>query len=477
MEMCCTNYERNLLKEDVHMTKVNPPVKKNEIVEMEFIDMTHEGDGVGKVNGYPLFVPYGLPGERAKVKVLKVKKNFGYGKLIEITKQSTERIEPPCDVFYQCGGCQLQHMSYEMQLKVKQKQVQDALRKIGHIEDIPIHPTIGMEDPWRYRNKVQIPVRGKDGRLETGFFRKRSHDIIDMDTCPITHEQNDRMVEAVRRIAEDAGITPYDEENHRGTLRHIMVRNGQATDEIMIVLVTRTEQLNNVEKIVKEITKSYPNIKSIIQNINSKRTNVILGDKTKVLWGEEYIYDTIGDIKFAISAKSFYQINPVQTKKLYDKALEYANLTGQETVIDAYCGIGTISLFLAKHAKKVFGVEIVPEAIDDAKNNAKLNGIDNAEFFVGAAEKVMSWWKAQGLKPDVVVVDPPRKGCDEELLQAIIEMKPKKVVYVSCNPSTLARDLRILEDGGFKTVEVQPVDMFPQTSHVECVSQIVLREN
>jgi 23S rRNA (uracil1939-C5)-methyltransferase len=473
MEMCCTNYERNLLKEDVHMTKVNPPVKKNEIVEMEFIDMTHEGDGVGKVNGYPLFVPYGLPGERAKVKVLKVKKNFGYGKLIEITKQSTERIEPPCDVFYQCGGCQLQHMSYEMQLKVKQKQVQDALRKIGHIEDIPIHPTIGMEDPWRYRNKVQIPVRGKDGRLETGFFRKRSHDIIDMDTCPITHEQNDRMVEAVRRIAEDAGITPYDEENHRGTLRHIMVRNGQATDEIMIVLVTRTEQLNNVEKIVKEITKSYPNIKSIIQNINSKRTNVILGDKTKVLWGEEYIYDTIGDIKFAISAKSFYQINPVQTKKLYDKALEYANLTGQETVIDAYCGIGTISLFLAKRAKKVFGVEIVPEAIDDAKNNAKLNGIDNAEFFVGAAEKVMSWWKAQGLKPDVVVVDPPRKGCDEELLQAIIEMKPKKVVYVSCNPSTLARDLRILEDGGFKTVEVQPVDMFPQTSHVECCALLI----
>ncbi|WP_102028779.1 23S rRNA (uracil(1939)-C(5))-methyltransferase RlmD [Salirhabdus sp. Marseille-P4669] len=456
------------------MAKLKPPVEKNEMVELTFEDVTHEGDAVGKVNGYPLFVPYGLPGEKAIVKVLKVKKNFGYGKLMKVLEQSPARIEPPCDVFYQCGGCQLQHMSYEMQLEVKQKQVKDALRKLGHIEGIPIHPTIGMEDPWRYRNKVQIPVRGVEGRLETGFFKKRSHDIIDMDTCPITDEQNDRMVEAIRRIAEDAGIAPYDEEHHKGTLRHIMVRNGKATNEIMIVLVTRTEKLDYEEKIVNEIHKAYPNVKSIIQNVNSKRTNVILGHQTKVLWGEEYIYDTIGDVKFAISAKSFYQINPTQTKKLYDQALKYANLTGSETVIDAYCGIGTISLFLAKNAKKVYGVEIVPEAIEDAKNNAKLNGIDNAEFFVGAAEKVMTWWKAQGLKPDVIVVDPPRKGCDEALLQAMIDMKPKKIVYVSCNPSTLARDLRILEDGGFKTLEVQPVDMFPQTSHIEAVANVVL---
>ena len=454
------------------MAKVDLPVNKNDIIELQFEDITHEGDGVGKVNGYPLFVPYGLPGEKAKVKVLKVKKNFGYGKLLEVLELSPARIEPPCDVFYQCGGCQLQHMSYEMQLDMKRKQVKNVLRKIGHIDNIPIHPTIGMEDPWRYRNKVQIPVRGIDGRLETGFYKKRSHEIIDMDTCPITDEQNDRMVEAVRRIAEDAGITPYDEDKHKGTLRHIMVRNGKATNELMIVLVTRTEQLDHKEKIVKEIHKAYPNVKSIIQNVNPKRTNVILGDKTKVLWGEEYIYDNIGDIKFAISAKSFYQVNPPQTKKLYDKALEYANLTGGETVIDAYCGIGTISLFLAKQAKKVYGVEIVPEAIADAKENARLNNIDNVDFYVGEAEKVMPWWKAQGLSPDVIVVDPPRKGCEQNLLDAMIEMNPERIVYVSCNPATLARDLKILEEGGYETKQLQPVDMFPQTGHIECVAQL-----
>ncbi|MBB6454908.1 23S rRNA (uracil1939-C5)-methyltransferase [Salirhabdus euzebyi] len=460
------------------MPKVEPPVTKNQMVELQFEDLTHEGSAVGKINGYPLFVPYGLPGEKAKVKVIKVKKNFAFGKLVEVTEQSPERIEPPCDVFYQCGGCQLQHMSYEMQLEMKHKQVKDTLRKLGNIdvENISIHPVIGMEDPWRYRNKVQIPVRGIEGRLETGFYKQKSHEIINMDTCPITDEQNDRMVEAVRRIAEDAGITPYDEESHRGTLRHIMVRNGQATNEIMIVLVTRTEKLPYEEKIVEEIHKAYPNVKSIVHNVNSKRTNVILGDKTKVLWGEEYIHDTIGDIKFAISAKSFYQINPVQTKKLYDQALQYANLSGNETVIDAYCGIGTISLFLAQQAKKVYGVEIVPEAIEDAKNNAKLNGFDNAEFVVGAAEKVMSWWKSQGLRPDVIVVDPPRKGCDEELLHAMVDMKPTRIVYVSCNPSTLARDLKILSEAGVVLKEVQPVDMFPQTSHIECVALLELKK-
>ncbi|QHS24197.1 23S rRNA (uracil(1939)-C(5))-methyltransferase RlmD [Virgibacillus sp. MSP4-1] len=457
------------------MAKVKPPVAKNETIELEFVDLTHEGSGVGKVNGYPLFVPYGLPGEKAKVKVVKVKKNFGFGKLLKVLNQSPERIEPPCDVFYQCGGCQIQHMSYKMQLDVKQKQVQDAMRKIGHLEEVPVHPTIGMEDPWRYRNKVQIPVKGVEGRLETGFYKKRSHDIINMDTCPITDEQNDRMVEAVRRMAEDAGITPYDEDKHRGILRHIMVRNGKETNEIMVVLVTRTDKLPHQEKIVEEIHKAYPNVKSIMQNVNPERTNVILGKKTKLLWGEEYIHDSIGETQFAISAKSFYQVNPDQTKSLYDKALEYADLSGNETVVDAYCGIGTISLFLAQKAKKVYGVEIVPEAVDDAKKNAKLNHIDNAEFYVGAAEKVMDWWKAQGLRPDVIVVDPPRKGCDETLLKAMLDMKPKRIVYVSCNPSTLARDLNILTEGGYETKEVQPVDMFPQTSHVECVAQVELK--
>lgn len=458
------------------MAKQKPPVVKNETIELTFEDITHDGDGVGKINGYPLFVPYALPGETAKVKVIKVKKNFGFGKLLHIDQVSENRVEPPCDVYIQCGGCQLQHMSYQMQLDLKMKQVENTLRKIGHIEGIPVHQTIGMEDPWRYRNKVQIPVAHRHGELITGFYRKKSHEIIEgMDRCVITAEINDRMVEAVRRMADRLGITAYDEKVHKGMLRHIMVRTGQATEETMIVLVTRIEDVPDLDKLVKELHETYPQIKSIVQNINKEKTNVILGKKTKVLWGEEYIYDTIGDIKFAISAKSFYQVNPPQTKKLYDKALEYADLSGGETVIDAYCGIGTISLFLAKKAKKVYGVEIVPEAISDAKQNAKLNDIDNAEFFVGQAEKVMPWWTSQGLKPDVIVVDPPRKGCDEALLEAMVTMKPKKIVYVSCNPATLARDLRILEDGGYETKQVQPVDMFPQTGHVEAVAEVVLK--
>lgn len=458
------------------MVKQKPPVEKNEIIELTFEDLTHEGDGVGKVNGYPLFVPYGLPGEKAKVKVIKVKKNFGFGKLMEIQNASPERVEPPCPVYVACGGCQLQHMSYNMQLNMKHNQVKNVLKKIGHMENVPVHETLGMTDPWRYRNKIQIPVGERNGGLITGFYQKRSHRIIEgQESCIIQDEINDRMVGAVRRIAEKLGISAYNEETGRGDLRHIMVRTGQNTNETMIVLVTRVEKLPQMDKLIDELQETYPHIKSIVQNINKEKTNVILGRKTKVIWGSEYIYDTIGDIKFAISAKSFYQVNPSQTKQLYDKALEYANLTGEETVIDAYSGIGTISLFLARKAKKVYGVEIVPEAIADAKENARLNHIENAEFHVGEAEKVMPWWSAQGLRPDVIVVDPPRKGCGEELLEAMLTMKPKRIVYVSCNPSTLARDLRILEDGGYETKQVQPVDMFPQTNHVECVAEVVLK--
>ncbi|MFP7494420.1 23S rRNA (uracil(1939)-C(5))-methyltransferase RlmD [Terribacillus saccharophilus] len=458
------------------MAKLTPPVEKNQTIELTFEDLTHDGDGVGKVDGYPLFVPYALPGETAQVKVIKTKKNFGFGKLMEITKPSPARVEPPCDVYIQCGGCQLQHMSYQLQLEMKQKQVKNAMKKIGHLEHVPVHPALGMDDPWRYRNKIQIPTAERNGEMITGFYRKRSHDIIEnMETCVIQDEVNDRMVEAVRRIASRLGISAYDEETHRGDLRHIMVRTGQQTNETMIVLVTRMNELPYAKELVAELHETYPQIKSIVQNINKERTNVILGRKTKLLWGEEYIYDTIGDIKFAISAQSFYQVNPAQTKVLYDQALKYANLSGNETVIDAYSGIGTISLFLAQKAKKVYGVEIVPQAVSDAKMNAKLNHMDNAEFYVGKAEEVMPWWKAQGLNPDVIVVDPPRKGCEEDLLQAMIDMKPKRIVYVSCNPSTLARDLRYLEDGGYETKQVQPVDMFPQTGHIECVAEIELK--
>ncbi|WP_339217025.1 23S rRNA (uracil(1939)-C(5))-methyltransferase RlmD [Ornithinibacillus sp. FSL M8-0202] len=446
------------------------PVKKNETVTIRFEDLTHEGNGVGKIEGYPLFVPYGLPGEEAIVKVVKVNKNFGFGKLLEVKNPSPERVEPPCDVFYKCGGCQIQHMSYNLQLSMKQQQVKNVMRKIAHLEHVPVHPTIGMEDPWRYRNKVAIPVGEKDGELITGFYQMRSHQIIeDMDTCIVQEDLNDRMVEAVRRIANRVGIEAYDEKSHTGVLRHIMVRTGQETKETMVVIITRTKELPHAKEFIRELTETYPNVKSIIHNINPARTNVILGEKTKVLWGQEYIYDSIGSIRFAISAKSFYQVNPTQTKRLYEKALEYAAIGEEDTVIDAYCGIGTISLFLAQKAKKVYGVEVVPEAIEDARVNAKLNGMTNTEFVVGTAEEVMPKWKEEGLKPDVIVVDPPRKGCDEGLLNAMIEMGPKRIVYVSCNPSTLARDLRVLEEGGYETKEVQPVDMFPQSMHIESV--------
>lgn len=456
------------------MAKKAAPVKKNEYIDLEFVDLTHEGNGVGKIDGYPVFVPYGLPGEKAKVKIIKVKKNIAFGKLIDLIEPSEDRIEPPCEVFYQCGGCQIQHMTYEHQLKMKQKQVQDVMHKIAHMSDVPVHPVIGMDEPWSYRNKVQIPVGERDGKVLTGFYQKRSHRIIDMDTCPVQNEANDHIVREMSGIIEQLGIEPYDEETHCGVIRHIVVRSGYHTGEMMVVLVTRTKDIPHQDKLVEKIKALDSNIKGIIHNYNPKQTNVIMGRESKTLWGEDVIIDQIGDLEFAISAHSFFQVNPEQTERLYEQALKFANLTGNETVIDAYCGIGSISLFLAQHAKKVYGVEVVPQAVDDAKDNAKRNYIDNAEFFVGEAEKVMPWWKAQGLRPDVIVVDPPRKGCDEELLKAMIDMKPDRIVYVSCNPSTLARDIKILADGGYSAKQIQPVDMFPQSNHIESVTELVL---
>lgn len=451
------------------------PVKKNQIYDVVFEDLTHEGAGVAKISGFPLFVPNALPGEQGTVKVVKVKKGYGYGRLMELTKTSPDRTEAPCPIYKQCGGCQLQHLSYEGQLRHKQKVVKEALARIGKVDvtKTTIHPTIGMSDPWNYRNKAQVPVGEREGGLIAGFFQKRTHEIIDMERCLIQQSENDQIVQAVKAICRRYGIRAYDEQAHKGWLRHIVVRYGEMTKQAMVVFITRTADFPHKKRILAEITAKFPSVQSIVQNINPKRTNVIFGDETKVLWGSEYIYDCIGSIQFAISARSFYQINPVQTKVLYDKALEYANLTGEETVIDAYCGIGTISLFFAQKAKKVYGVEIVPDAIEDAKRNAKLNGIENVEFAVGEAETLIPKWHQQGIKADIIVVDPPRKGCGESLLQTIIAMKPKKVVYVSCNPATLARDIAILEQGGYETKEVQPVDMFPHTMHVECCALLM----
>ena len=451
------------------------PVKKNDYIDVTFEDLTHEGAGVAKVDGYPLFVPNALPGEKAQIKVLKTSKGYGFGKLIETYEESPYRVTAPCPIYKECGGCQLQHLSYEGQLLAKQKQVRDVLTRIGKLENVTVHPTLGMSDPWRYRNKSQVPIGEHEGGLIGGFYQQRSHQIIDMKSCLIQQEKNDEVIQKVKDICNKNGVRAYDEQRHKGDLRHIMARYGLVTGDVMIVLVTKAKDLPNRKKIIADIRENIAGVKSIVQNVNPKKTNVIMGDETRVLWGQEVIYDYIGDVRFAISARSFYQVNPEQTKVLYDKALEYAALTGKEEVIDAYCGIGTISLFLAQKAKSVFGVEIVPEAIEDAKRNAELNNITNANFAVGKAEEVIPAWYEKGHKADVLVVDPPRKGCDEALLQTIIDMKPKKVVYVSCNPGTLARDLRVLEDGGYRTVEVQPVDMFPQTTHVEVVSQMILK--
>lgn len=456
------------------MTKTKPPVNKNEIYTLTFEDLTHEGNGVAKIEGYPLFVPDVLPDEEAKVKVVKVNKNFGFGKLLELTKTSPHRVEPTCHVH--CGGCQLQHMSYDLQLQMKQDQVHNVMKKVAHLDHVPVHPILGMEEPSHYRNKVQIPVGEKNGEVIVGFYQKRSHRILqNQDTCHIQDEAINEVLPFTRQLMNKYGIQAYDEKSHRGQLRHIMVRVGHHTKDIMIVFVTKTSKFPEKDRIIKELTEQFPQVKSIVQNVNDQRTNVVLGKKTKVLWGENYIYDKIGDLTFAISPKSFFQVNPVQTKVLYDKALEYADIDKDDVVIDAYCGIGSISLFLAQKAKKVYGIEVVPEAIEDAKMNAEINGMNNVEFSVGQAEKVMPKWKEQGLDPDVIVVDPPRKGCDVDFLEAMIAMKPKRIVYVSCNPSTLARDLRILEDGGFETKQVQPVDMFPSTNHVECVAELTLK--
>jgi 23S rRNA (uracil1939-C5)-methyltransferase len=451
------------------------PVQKNDYIDVEFEDLTHDGAGVAKVDGFPIFVQGGLPGEKAQIKVIKVNKGYGIGRLIQLLERSYFRVEIAKEESHKFGGCQLQHISYEGQLKFKENQVHQVLTRIGKLEDVTVHPVLGMEHPWQYRNKAQVPVGEKDGKLISGFFKPRTHEIVDTNESLIQLAEVNEAIQAVKEICSELGVKAYNEETHKGDLRHIMARYAKQTGELMVVVITRTADLPSKNKLVEEIVSRLPQVKSIVHNVNSKKTNVIMGDKTKVLWGNEVIYDYIGGVKFAISALSFYQVNPDQTKVLYDKALEYAGLNGDETVMDAYCGIGTISLFLAQKAKKVYGVEIVPEAIEDAKRNAELNGITNAEFAVGKAEEVIPNWYDQGVRADVLVVDPPRKGCDEALLQTITEMKPKKVVYVSCNPATLARDLRILEDGGYKTLEVQPVDMFPQTTHVECVAKLVLK--
>lgn len=447
-------------------------IEKNKDYTIDITGMGYEGEGVGKIDNFTVFVQGALLGETVNVKIVKVAKNYAYGKLLEVIKASKHRKEPGCGIYKSCGGCQMQHMSYEGQLEFKTQRVKDVMERIAKLEDVVVHDTLGMKEPYRYRNKVQLPVGKVNDEIRIGFYAPRSHDIKDMDTCGIQHEVADKVVKLTREWIIKHNIEPYNELTDKGSVRHIMIRSGFKTGEVMVVIVTREEKLPYLKEFVEVMRNNIYGLKSVIQNINSKKTNVILGDKNKTLWGEGTITDYIDEFKFNISPMSFFQINPVQTEILYNKTLEYADLTGNETVFDAYCGTGTISLFLSQKAKKVYGVEIVPEAIEDAKKNALQNNVDNVEFLVGESEKVIPELIDKGIKADVVVVDPPRKGCERSLLEAISKMEPKKIVYVSCDPATLARDLGILKELGYRTVEIQPVDMFPQTAHVECVARI-----
>ncbi len=446
------------------------PVEKNKEYEMTIDALGSNGEGIGRIDGFTIFVEGALPEERIKVLILKAKKSYGYGKLLEILSSSPYRAEPLCPVAKTCGGCQLQHLSYEGQLSYKAKKVRDDLERIGGVKDIGDLPIFGMDNPWRYRNKAQFPVgNGKEGMTEIGFYAKRSHRIVDTSMCFLQNPVNDEVIEVVREYMDEFKISAYEEEKHKGLVRHILTRVGRNSGEIMVCVVINGKKLPHSDVLVERL-RLITGVVSIVLNINKEQTNVILGQKIITLWGKSVIEDTLGGISFEISPLSFYQVNPIQTEVLYNKAVEMADLKGDETVLDLYCGIGTISLFFAKKVKKVFGVEIVPEAIFDARKNAERNGITNVSFEVGAAEEVIPrLFEEQGFTADVIVVDPPRRGCDKILLDTIASIAPKKLIYVSCDPATLARDVAVLVETGFQVNDVQVVDQFPMTTHVEAI--------
>ena len=446
-------------------------MKKDDIVTLKIEDLSSEGLGGGKCeDGMTLFVKDSVIGDVVEAKVMKMKKTYGFARLMQIIEPSADRIIPPCPVARQCGGCQNQAMSYDAQLAFKQNKVRNNLERIGGFTELPMEPIIGMETPFRYRNKAQFPIgRDREGKLAAGFYAGRTHSIIPCRDCLLGAEVNEKILQIVLAHMEKYQIQPYDEASGKGLVRHVMTRVGFATGQIMVCIVINGKKLPSSERLVEELVV-IPGMTSITLNINKEKTNVIMGRKLVLLWGQEYIEDTIGDVRFRISPLSFNQVNPRQTEKLYGKALEYAGLTGEETVWDLYCGIGTISLFLAQKAKQVYGVEIVPEAIRDAKQNAALNHFSNAEFFVGKAEEVLpEKYEKEGIFADVIVVDPPRKGCEESVLETMIQMAPKRIGYVSCDSATLARDLKYLCAKGYELAKVCPVDMFGNSVHVEPV--------
>lgn len=449
-------------------------MKKNDTTIVTIEDIGSGGEGIGKVDGYTLFIKDALIGDEIEAKITKAKKNYGYARMMKILTPSPMRVPAKCPVARQCGGCQIQELSYEEQLRFKENKVRNQLERIGEfpketIEQV-MRPIRGMKEPFHYRNKAQFPIgTDKAGNVIAGFYAGRTHQIIPNLDCALGVPVNEEILNCVLEYMKEEKIPAYNEETRQGLLRHVLIRYGFTTKEIMVCLVINGKILPKSEKLVEKLVK-IEGMTSITCSINQEFTNVIMGKEIRPVWGQMYIADYIGNVKYQISPLSFYQVNPVQTEVLYGLALEYADLSGEETVWDLYCGIGTISLFLAQKAKKVYGVEIIPQAIEDAKNNAKINEMDNVEFFVGKAEEVLpQQYEKNKVYADVIVVDPPRKGCDETLLKTMIEMGPKRIVYVSCDSATLARDLKYLCDHGYELQEVTPVDQFPNTVHVETV--------
>ena len=456
-------------------------MKKNDVVTVTIEDFGVGGEGIGKIDGYALFIKDAVIGDVVEAKVMKAKKNYGYGKLQKIIRLSEHRVMPRCPIARQCGGCQMQAVSYDKQLEYKNRKVWNNLKRIGGIPEklleAVMEPPCGMEEPYRYRNKAQFPIgRDKNGRLAAGFYAGRTHQIIPCDDCCLGMKVNQEILDRLLSFMEKYHIEPYDEAEHKGLVRHVLLRYGFATDEIMVCLVINGKELPHARELTEEL-REIPGMMSISVSRNTEKTNVIMGKEIRVLWGQGFITDYIGEIKYQISPLSFYQVNPVQTRNLYETALEYAGLHGTETVWDLYCGIGTISLFLAQRAGRVYGVEIVPQAVEDARKNAEINGIGNAQFFAGKAEEVLPGYyeeyaaghPGQRAGADVIVVDPPRKGCEESVLETMVRMQPERIVYVSCDSATLARDAAYLRENGYEVERGKVTDMFPQTCHTECV--------
>ena len=453
-------------------------LSKNKEYVVDIVDIGQGGVGIGKYEGFTVFVEGGLIQDKVKVRINKSKKNYAVGDIVEIIEKSPFRVDRICsDDLKDCGGCQIQELDYNKQLELKTNEVKQVISRIGKLENVEIHETIGMQSPCRYRNKAQFPIQNINGSTAIGFYKKKSHDVIPTDMCVIQHDINDKIIKIIKTYIQAYNVSIYNETTHTGVLRHLVTKVGFTTNEVMVVLVANGTNLPHLNELASVLKENILGFKTLVLNVNKAKTNVILGKENKVIYGNGKINDYIGDLVFEISPLSFFQVNPVQTEVLYNKALEYAELKENDTVFDIYCGIGSISLFLAQKATKVYGIEIVEDAIKDAKINVKLNNLNNVEFYVGKAEEVVPKMYSEGKTANVVVVDPPRKGCDEKVLDTIVSMKPDRVVYVSCNPSTLARDLAYLDERGYKCVEIQPVDMFPHTMHVECCAKIVKKSD